>query len=115
MGRAGYNGQFSWLAWPERTVFFGWWTAFWRLLGGSFRGYGSGESTDPEPRRSIAESPSDKPGRKPSPRYEVWPSLFKVESNFKTPETVDRNDRIGDWPTDSPEKPNSVNCVNAFQ
>ena len=61
-----------------------------------------------------SDSPSDKRGRKPSPKYEVWPGLFKSENNFKTPETVDRNDRIDDWPPDNPEKSNSVNCVNAF-
>jgi hypothetical protein len=30
MGRAGYDGRISWLAWPGRAVFCGWLTAFWR-------------------------------------------------------------------------------------
>jgi hypothetical protein len=70
-----------------------------------------------------SDRPSEKSGRKPSPQYEVWPELFKTKNVFKTPETVDRIDRIGissparlvDCPPNSSKKPNSVNCVNAFQ
>jgi replicative DNA helicase len=62
-----------------------------------------------------SDRPSGKPGRKPSPRYEAWPGLFKTKNDFQTPEMSDRKDTIGDWPPgsppNSPKKPNSVHCV----